>query len=73
MLIRFLDKNGRCFQIDNHKTPILIFCESGRELDELQSAKTGDCIMSIPATMKACDIVGACEKLNTKDEPIQMR
>lgn len=73
MLVRFLDKQENCFEIDNLKTPILIFANSEAELNKLKSMKLGECLVTIPSKFDDTQATRCNEKLNTKNEPRQLK
>ena len=51
MIIRFLDGKENCYQVDTHKTPILICLETQKEVDYVKQVSTGGCIVSIPSEL----------------------
>lgn len=73
MLIRFLDGKENIYQIDSHKTPVLVLCEGEEELKYFHQITNGGCLVSIPKSFNEETMKRCYEKLNTKDEPKNLK
>lgn len=75
MLIRFLDGKEVCYQVDTHKTPVLVFLESQEEIDYVRKIEKGGCLMMIPkpyiGNAEATERIKS--KLNTTEEPKNLK
>lgn len=73
MIIRFLDTKETVFQVDSHKTPVLIYLESQAEVDYVRQLDLGGCLISIPNSFDEETTKRIYGKLNSKDEPKNLK
>lgn len=73
MIIRFLDGKETCYQVDTHKTPILICLESEDEVEYVRKIVKGGCLISVPKTIDEETTQRLYNKLNTKEEPKNLK
>jgi len=72
MIVRFLDKKGRCLQVATPDTPILIYMTKDEKKTLIQSEES-QCLMLIDGRYSEEEQKRIVELLNTKMEPMQMK
>jgi len=72
MIVRFIDRKGRCCQVATPETPILVYMTED-EKAKLQSGSGGQCLMLIDNRLGEEKIQKTAELLNTKLDPLQIK
>lgn len=72
MIIRFLDSKGRCCQVTTPESPTLIFFNED-EREVLLSMPPNECMISIDKNIPFEEQEDIRERLNTKEEPLQIK
>lgn len=73
MIIRFLDSKEKSYQVDSHKTPVLIYLETEAEVDHVRQLKLGGCLISIPKSFDEETTSRVHSKLNSPIEPTNLK
>lgn len=72
MIIRFLDAKGRCCQVTTPESPTLIFFNRN-EREALLSMRENECMITIDENIPFEEQEDIRKRLNTKDEPLQIK
>jgi len=72
MIIRFIDKKGRCCQVCTPATPVLVYM-SEEEKRLLIDSDAGQCLMLVDARFSEEEHKRIVELLNTKNDPLEMK
>jgi len=71
MIVRFLDRKGRCCQIATPEIPILVYMTAD-EKKKLLSSNESQCLMLIDNRLDSKTQEQIVQKLNTKTDPLEM-
>lgn len=69
MIIRFIDKQGRCCQVATPDTPILVYMTED-EKNNLSSSAEGQCLMLVDKRFSPEEQQQIAAKLNMKANPL---
>lgn len=72
MIVRFLDRKGRCCQIATPEIPILVYM-TPEEKEKLSQSTDHQCLMLIDQKLSMEEQNKVVEKLNTKMDPLEMK
>jgi len=73
MIIRFLDAKENCFQVDTRNIPTLVCLTDQEEVDYVKKIELGGCLISVPKSFDEETTKKLYNKLNTKDEPKNLK
>jgi len=71
MIVRFLDAKGRCCQVSTPQTSMLVYMNAAEKKQLIDNGE-GQCLMMINSQDQE-EIQKISVKLNTKEDPIQMK
>lgn len=73
MIIRFLDSKDICYQVDTRNIPTLVCLTDQEEVNYMKRIELGGCLISVPKSLDEETTKKAYNKLNTKDEPKNLK
>jgi len=67
-IIRFVDKNNECYQVQSPENAILIYLTT-KERQQILAGDESQCLMLVDGRLSPEDTQAKVEALNTKDQP----